>query len=303
MTTQFRGILALLVVTLVWGSTFPAMKGMTDYFSPAWIVALRFAIASVLLSPFLWKARRSDLASGALLGVVLFASFMFQIQGLSLTSSNRNAFVTGLNVLIVPLLGVLAGRMPEKRIFAALALAIAGLVALCWDSGAWGKGDSLALMGAFCFGFYITMMETRTQKAKRLMTLTAAQILTVAICAALWLLAREVPRSTIDASQDFNNYWQYVGRGIAQYAWNLAYLGVVATAAIISLQTWGQARTTANEAAVMYSFEPGAAALFGFFWLGEALTGRGWIGAALLISGMIISQWNATRPAGALAPE
>src|SRR3954471_10973949 len=113
MTTQFRGILALLVVTLVWGSTFPAMKGMTDYFSPAWIITIRFALASVLLSPFLWKARRSALASGALLGVVLFASFMFQIQGLSLTSSNRNAFVTGLNVLIVPLLGVLAGKMPE----------------------------------------------------------------------------------------------------------------------------------------------------------------------------------------------
>lgn len=303
MTTQFRGILALLVVTLVWGSTFPAMKGMTDYFSPAWIIAIRFVIASVLLSPFLWKARRSDLASGALLGVVLFASFMFQVQGLSLTSSNRNAFVTGLNVLIVPLLGVFAGRMPERRIFAALALAIAGLVALCWDGGAWGKGDNLALAGAFCFGFYITMMEKRTQKAKRLMTLTAAQIVTVTICAVVWLLAREVPRSTIDASQDFRNYWQYVGHGIVQYAWNLAYLGIVATAAIISLQSWGQARTTANEAAVMYAFEPAAAALFGFFWLGESLTGRGWIGAALLISGMIISQWNSARPPGALAPE
>lgn len=303
MTTQFRGILALLVVTLVWGSTFPAMKGMTDYFSPAWIITIRFALASVLLSPFLWKARRSDLASGALLGVVLFASFMFQIQGLSLTSSNRNAFVTGLNVLIVPLLGVLAGRTPPRKIFLALALAIAGLVALCWDGGAWGKGDSLALAGAFCFGFYITMMEKRTQKATRLMTLTAAQILTVAICAAVWLLAREVPRSTIDTSQDYTNYWQYIAQGVVRYAWNLAYLGVVATAAIISLQTWGQARTTANEAAVMYAFEPAAAALFGFFWLGEALTGRGWLGAALLISGMIISQWNTTRPAGALAPE
>lgn len=303
MTTQFRGILALLVVTLVWGSTFPAMKGMTDYFSPAWIIAIRFALASVLLSPFLWKARRRDLTSGALLGVVLFASFMFQIQGLSLTSSNRNAFVTGLNVLIVPLLGVLAGRMPPRKIFLALALAIAGLVALCWDGGAWGKGDSLALAGAFCFGFYITMMEKRTQKATRLMTLTAAQILTVAICATVWLLAREVPRSTIDTSQDYANYWQYIAQGVVRYAWNLAYLGVVATAAIISLQTWGQARTTANEAAVMYAFEPAAAALFGFFWLGEALTGRGWLGAALLISGMIISQWNTTRPAGALAPE
>jgi drug/metabolite transporter (DMT)-like permease len=78
---------------------------------------------------------------------------------------------------------------------------------------------------------------------------------------------------------------------------------VLCTAAIISLQTWGQSRGTANEAAVIYAFEPAAAAVFGYFWLGESMSGRGWIGAALLISGMIVSQWNSERPAGALVPE
>jgi drug/metabolite transporter (DMT)-like permease len=116
----------------------------------------------------------------------------------------------------------------------------------------------------------------------------------------VWLFAREVPRGADDVA----NYWAYVGHGTARYWINFAYLGVVATAAIISLQTWGQSRTSANEAAVVYSFEPGAAAVFGFFWLGEELTARGWLGAALLISGMIVSQWNTQgRPAGALAPE
>ncbi len=79
---------------------------------------------------------------------------------------------------------------------------------------------------------------------------------------------------------------------------------MVATAAIISLQTWGQSRTTANEAAVVYAFEPAAAAFFAYFWLGEALTSRGWLGGLLLIAGVIVSQWNAEkRPAAALAPE
>ena len=54
---------------------------------------------------------------------------------------------------------------------------------------------------------------------------------------------------------------------------------------------------------MIYAFEPAAAAVFGFLWLGETMTGRGWIGAALLISGMIVSQWNTERPAGALVPE
>jgi drug/metabolite transporter (DMT)-like permease len=305
MTHQFRGILALLLVTLVWGTTFPAMKDLTARFTPVWIVLLRFALAGVLLAPFLWKAGRDDLVSGALLGVLLFFCYVFQVEGLALTSSNRNAFICGLNVLVVPLLGVLAGRLPEKRIVAALVLALIGLAALCWDSGSWGRGDTLALLGAFAFGVYIQMMALRTRRAARLMTLTATQIITVALCAALWLLAREVPRMGIGAGQEGANYWSYIGQGLIEHGVNLVYLGVVATAAIISLQSWGQARSSANEAAVIYSFEPAAAAFFAFFWLGETLTARGWIGAALLIAGMIVSQWNTVspRPAAVLAPE
>jgi drug/metabolite transporter (DMT)-like permease len=304
MTQQFRGILALLVVTLVWGTTFPAMKGLTGYFSPVWIIFVRFAVAALLLAPFLWRGRRADVAAGATLGLMLFICFVGQVEGLALTSSNRNAFICGLNVLVVPLLGVLGGRLPERRVVFALVLAVAGLAALCWGGEGWGRGDSLALLAALSFGVYVKMMEVRTQKATNLLTLSAAQIATVALCAAVWLLAREVPRTTIESAQDYANYWSYIGHGVAQYWWNLAYLGVVATAAIISLQTWGQSRTTANEAAVIYSFEPGAAAFLAFLRVGEAMSPRAWLGAALLISGMIVSQWNSeSRPPAALAPE
>jgi drug/metabolite transporter (DMT)-like permease len=303
MTQQLRGIFALVLVTLVWGTTFPAMKDLTANFSPVWIILTRFAIASLLLAPFLWRARRSDLQAGFLLGLVLFFCYLFQVEGLALTSSNRNAFICGLNVLVVPLLGILGGRLPERRIVLALVLAIAGLAALCWDGGAWGLGDTLALLAALSFGVYVKIMEIKTRRATRLMSVTAAQILTVAVCAAIWLLTREVPRGA-SVIEDANNYWRYIGGNLLAYWPNFAYLGVVCTACIISLQAWGQSRTTANEAAVIYAFEPGAAAFFGYFWLGEAMTARGWLGAALLISGMIVSQWNAeSRPAAALAPE
>jgi drug/metabolite transporter (DMT)-like permease len=261
---------------------------------------VRFALAAFLLSPFLWRARAADLRSGAVLGVLLFFCFIFQVEGLALTSSNRNAFICGLNVLVVPLLGVLAGRLPERRIVLALIMSIAGLAALCWDGGAWGTGDSLALMSALCFGVYIKVMEVRTRRATRLLSVTAAQIGTVAVCAAIWLLVRDVPGESAARGAWFADVASAIGR----HAWNFAYLGVIATAAIISLQTWGQSRTTANEAAVVYAFEPGAAAFFGYFWLGEAMTARGWLGGLLLISGMIVSQWNSERrPAAALAPE
>ena len=299
-----RGIAALLLVTVVWGTTFPAMKDMTGYLSTNWIVVSRFAMASVLLSPFLFRARWADFRYGLLSGIVLFFCYLFQVEGLALTSSNRNAFVCGLNVLVPPLLGVFLGKLPERRIVAALALALVGLFALCWDGAfVWGRGDTLALLAALCFGCYIKMMEVFTRKTERLMTLTAAQILTVAVCAALWIALREVPRGPVAGAQDMGDYWEYIRQGLELYRWNLIYLGVVATALIISLQTWGQSHSTANEAAVIYAFEPGCAAIFGYFWLGETLAWTGLLGAVLLISGMIVSQWSVARPPTALAPE
>jgi drug/metabolite transporter (DMT)-like permease len=301
MTQHLRGILALVFVVLVWGTTFPAMKELTATFSPVWIILIRFALATMLLTPFLWRARRGDVQLGFTLGLLLFFCYLFQIEGLARTSSNRNAFICGLNVLVVPLLSLLGGRLPERRIVVALLLAIAGLVALCWDGGAWARGDSLALLAALTFGVYVKVMETYARRAVRLLTLTAAQIATVGGCAALWLLVREIPGA---GTASATAYWAQLGHGLAHYWPNFAYLGVLCTAGIISLQAWAQARTSANEAAVIYAFEPGAAACFGFLWLGEAMTGRGWLGAALLISGMIVSQWHApARPAAVLVPE
>jgi len=304
MPQHLRGIAALLIVTLVWGTTFPAMKDMTGYLSASWIVLCRFALASVLLLPFLWRARWRDARWGVVAGFVLFLCYVFQIEGLALTSSNRNAFITGLNVLVPPLLGILLGAKLERRIFIALLLSLAGLFALCWEgSFNWGRGDTLALLCALFFGLYVKLMENFTRKTDRLMVLTASQIVTVALCAAAWLLIREVPLGLAERSQDLPDYIAYVSKGLRMYSINLIYLGVVATAAIISLQTWGQSHSSANEAAVIYAFEPGCAAIFAYFWLGETLAWNGLLGAALLISGMIVSQWSTERPAAALAPE
>jgi drug/metabolite transporter (DMT)-like permease len=304
MTQHLRGILALLLVTVVWGTTFPAMKELSEHFTPAWIIFVRFALAAVLLAPFLLRGTRADIGNGLLLGLVLFLCFGLQVEGLARTSSNRNAFLTGLNVLVVPLIGIALGRKPTMRIVCALLLALLGLFALCYDTGAWTMGDTLSLGCALGYGAYVLLMEVRTRRATSILTLTAAQILAVAVCAGLWVGLHEVPRLPVGVLNDWDDYWRYIGAMLRQYWINFAYLGAVCTAAIISLQSWGQQRTSANDAAVIYAFEPGAAAVFGYFWLGEALGDRGWLGAALLISGMIVSQWNSTaRPAASLAPE
>ena len=288
MPKHIQGVLALFIVTVVWGTTFPAMKDLSEHFSAVWIAFLRFAMAGVLLSPFLLRASRVDYVAGTVLGLMLFAAFMFQVEALAQMSASRNAFITGLNVLIVPLLGVLGGRMPENRIIIAVALSMAGLFAMCWDGGAWSTGDTLALCGAVCFGVYVKLMEGLTRRADNMMALTAVQIIAVAVCAAAWIAVAE-PQAVA---------WSSVEDRIRGNFYNLLYLGVFATAAIISLQTWGQRHATANEAAIVYAFEPACAAIAAYFWLAETMTLRSILGGLLLIAGMIVSQWRpATRVA------
>lgn len=278
---RYRGVLALLIVTMVWGTTFPAMKDLSSHFSAVWIAFLRFAMASLLLLPFMLKARRPDFIWGGVLGMMLFAAFMLQVEALGQMSANRNAFITGLNVLIVPLLGILAGRMPENRIIVAVLLAIAGLFAMCWDGGGWSSGDTLALCGALCFGVYVKLMETLTRKASDLMALTAMQILTVAFLAGASIAVITPEHLTMEQLRE----------GVSDNMANLAYLGAFATAAIIALQTWGQRHSSANEAAIVYAFEPACAAIAAYFWLAETMTSRSVFGGFLLILGMIVSQW------------
>jgi len=293
MPVRLSGIFALLLVTLVWGTTFPAMKDLSIHFSPVWIVVIRFSVAGLLLSPFLLGAKASDFAAGALLGGTLFVCYMLQLSGLTLTSSNRNAFITGLNVLVVPLLGLAMGKIPERKIVIAIALAIGGLFALCWDGGTWGAGDNLALCGAFCFGAYIKLLEVMSRRVSNFMVLTAIQIMVVALCAGIWLFGWELPKHPLN--------WAQFSSGGADDLLNFLYLAVIATASIIALQTWGQRNATANEAAVIYAFEPACAAIAAYFWLGETMALRGVFGALLLVAGMIVSQWTSRSKEIALA--
>ncbi len=303
MSTNLRGIFALLVVTIAWGTTFPAMKDLSSFFTPAWIVFLRFFLAAILLTPFLRGIRRQDLLIGLGMGLLLFVCYVFQVEGLALTSSNRNAFITGLNVLLVPLLGILLGSWPEKRIILAVLLAVIGLFALCWDGGSWSYGDTLTLFCALAYAIYVKLMEVYSRRVSSLMSFTAVQVSCVCLCALLWLLITEVPIGGVEKEIDLLNYLQHIGHGIRLHWINLVYLGAICTAAIISLQTWGQSHTSANEAAVVYAFEPACAAIAAYFWIDESMGPRAIFGAILMIVGMIVSQWNHASEKKLLVPD
>jgi hypothetical protein len=120
-------VIVLLLVTLVWGATFPVIKVVTSQLSGIEVSALRFLAAAVILAPSAMQARWNTWRDGAVLGAVALVSYVAQAYGLEFISSNRSAFLTSLNVLMVPLLGIALGARPSLVTLIAACVACGGI--------------------------------------------------------------------------------------------------------------------------------------------------------------------------------
>lgn len=273
--------LLLLFVTLVWGTTFPMIRVATAHLNGAEISALRFLIAGVCMLPFAFKASGTAWRDGALLGVVALASYVTQAVGLEYISANRSAFLTSLNVLMVPFIGVMLGGRLSQQVVGAALLACAGVGLMSWEGGANLTGDSLTLVCALTYAIYVILLS-RCIGAHQSRTLAATQIVVMAAISGIWLLATHIPHPGLTA--------------LAARAWPAAlpllYLGVVASAGMLFLQAVGQRHVSAEKAAVIYAMEPVFAALFGWLWLHELLGVRGLIGGALVVLAVILGEWR-----------
>ena len=278
-----QGIAALLLVTAVWGTTFPAMKALSAHFDAMQLIFLRFAIAGAVLAPCAIDMRRTEWRWGLALGFVLFIAFTLQIEGLVRTSANRNAFVSSLNVLLVPILGWALGQRPAWNVWAACGLAVLGVRCLFWSDAPWNWGDTLTLASTVFYASYLQMISwmqaKNTALAPRALRLAAVQAWVMLVLGAAMLLA---------SGRD-------LGVASAQYLpsdalWMLIYLGTAASIGCIALQAWGQRYVAATPSAVIYGTEPLFAATAGLYLLGERFTFWGYVGAALLVAALILSQ-------------
>lgn len=272
MRPERLGLWALLLVTMVWGTTFPAMKLLSGQLDAVQIIWLRFAIALLVLGPLWWGMRRDERRWGSLLGALLFLAFWLQIEGLARTSSNRNAFVTGLNVLVVPLLAMLVlGRRYGWRLWAACAMALGGMALMFHEDEPWNTGDTLTLASTLFYAIYILTLEQcaqRTQACPLRATRMAAVQASVMFVAASVLLLRP-------GGMDWTA---------------LIYLGLLASVLVVTLQAWGQQRVDAMRSAIIFGLEPVFAALTAWLMLGERM---GWVamgGAVLVVAALVFSQ-------------
>ena len=120
-------IIALVLMCAIWGSTFALLKTLTNSLSALDITLLRYGGAGLLLLCFVRGIRPPEWRWGLIYGVTLFSAFYLQTEGIARTSANRNAFITGLNVLAVPILAMGLGQRPGWRLFFACALAGLGM--------------------------------------------------------------------------------------------------------------------------------------------------------------------------------
>ena len=284
------GVLVLLFVTLVWGTTFPLIRATSAHLSGVEISALRFLVAGLCMLPFALRASRAAWRDGALLGAVALASYVTQAVGLQYISSNRSAFITSLNVLMVPFLGLMLGGRINLQVVGAAALACAGIGLMSWESGADLAGDAATLACALSYAIYIILLGRRIQ-AHSSRTLAATQIVCMAGISALWLLATPLAGGTLAT----------LPARAEPVLLPLLYLGLVASAGMLFLQAVGQRRVSAEKAAVIYAMEPVFAALFGWWWLGEGLGLRGFVGGAMVVIAVILGEWRFAPRSGEAA--
>lgn len=312
---QLHGALALLLATAVWGASFPAMKTLQGQLTPLDIIGLRFGIAFMVLWPLCrvlsGGIRVQEWRWGAVLGVVNFAAFWLQIEGLMHTSSNRNAFLTGLNVLFVPLLSWLAlRRAVGTHVWLACAMALCGVTLIFFEDAPWSRGDTLSLACALAFAAYILTLEAsaRHNAHAPLRAWCVAAALSAVMCAcALLMLAANVGVGELAPGATVTGALAAAGRRVAALdasaIWAMAYLALLSSALCMVLEAWGQQRMDAARSAIIYGMEPVFAAAAAWFLLGETLGVSAMLGVALVVGAMVYSQIGANlRGPGAKNP-
>lgn len=299
------GILLLILVTAIWGSTFAVVKTLTETLEPQVLIAWRFLIGTLATLPLLlWRQHgpqasetqrpgsgrpgsgllhpprpRSLWKDGLLVGAWLIVGYGTQTIALQTTSANRAAFITALSVVLVPLWQALVARRPLGAfLWAAAALAVVGLGLLSWEGGALVVGDAWALGCAVSYAGFILTLE-RTARHHAALPFTLLQLASVTALAWLWALLSGAALWVPGAQ------WP-----------SLLYLGVIATTVTTLLQTVGQRWVSAAEASIIYALEPVTASFFSFMLIGERVGLRGLSGGALVVFATVLSQWRGGVP-------
>jgi drug/metabolite transporter (DMT)-like permease len=278
----------LLLVTVVWGLTFPVLKIATGVLSGVEITTLRFCIAALCMLPFVRAVSASAWRDGLVLGSLALFSMAAQAYGLQFIASNRSAFLTSLNVLMVPMLGLLLGAKPRWLIFIAAALACLGIGLMSYEGEADFWADAATLLAALAYAVYTIGMSARAPRHSAVQ-LATAQVFCMAALGLVWMVLDS------GAARIASLPGVVDGRVLG----GLVFLGAIASAATFFLQALSQTHVSAEQAALIYAMEPVFAALFGWLFLAEQMSTLAQLGAVIVVFAVVLSQ----RPEASAPPQ
>jgi len=279
----------LLTTALIWGFAFVAQRVGMEYIGPFLFNGIRFALGCLVLAPFLLlknggqspvpglspgETKKAAVGGSLLAGFLLFGGASLQQVGIVYTTAGKAGFITGLYVVIVPLLGLLWGQRTNGGTWAGALLAAAGLYLLS-VTGTFrvDRGDFLVFLGAFFFAGHVLVIGWLSPR----MNSFRLAFVQYAACSVFSLaVAALVETATTE--------------GLLKALPAVFYGGVLSVGVAYTLQVIGQRRAHPAHASILLSLESVFAALGGWLWLEEILSFRQLGGCALMLSGMILSQ-------------
>lgn len=291
---KFKGEIALLTATLIWGATFTIIKNALHDVSPLVFISLRFTFAALILLPFLFKVLKGItkpvLLGGTLLGILYFLGFSTQTIGLNYTSATKSGFITGTFVIFTPLLQIIIERkFPSFGSVMGIILSVTGLILLS-SSGTsvlsvfteigenFNIGDFFTLLCAFFFSLYVVYLHIISKKFdyKPLVFLQIAVTGILGVLAAFFLavFGLETPHLEITTNLIFA----------------VGYTSILATIITTIIMTKYQKLILPARAGIIYALEPIFSAIVAFFVLNEKISNFGLIGGALIFSGLLVSE-------------
>jgi drug/metabolite transporter (DMT)-like permease len=286
---RLRADLILLLVAVIWGSAFVAQRIAAMHMDIYLYNGTRFLIGALVLLPF---ARYGGQTSSpparttyqtwwgiALAGGLLFGGAAFQGLGLRYTSAANAGFITGLYVVLVPLLLAIGWRqIPGQRVVIAACLAATGLLLLSTGgSFRLAPGDGMEFIGAILWALHVILIGFLV-KQTQVLHIAIGQYL---VCAAL-SLGVAFSQVTPDSWERFASVW-----------WTVIYTGVFSIGIGYTLQVVGQRDAPPADASILLSMEAVFAALFGWLLLDERLLPVQLVGCLLMILAMVLAQVGA----------
>jgi drug/metabolite transporter (DMT)-like permease len=276
------GYVMMLMTAIIWGFAFVAQKSSMEFMGPFTFNFARFLLGAsclLVLLP-LFKPRQGALGmsgwlSASGMGVFLFLGSITQQIGLVSTTAGKAAFITGLYIVLVPLILSLFGQKLSRFVWAAVALGLSGLYLLSMQGANMipATGDVWVLASAVFFALHIVVIG-RASLQHDAMRLSIVQFYVCALLSLVGMFIWETP--TLQA--------------ISEGSVEILYAGVLSVGIAYTLQVFAQIRVPPHAAALVLSLETVFGAIGGVWLLGEEMTTRMLIGAGLMMAAILVAQ-------------